>query len=175
MTQNIAKRKSVDFQGAIEVVGIEGVFQLLYLTSLSGKLILLRPPDKASFYFSNGKLLWGTLHTQQKQIGQMLLDSQQITDEQLKECLKEWEAMRNQKRVGSIMIEKGYLQRSTLNSLLRQQAKDAFFDALHWKDGSFAFISDMNAPDEDIVLNERIDHLLLEGFVRIENSGFVPS
>lgn len=174
MTQDVTKRKTVDFQGAIEVVGTIGVFQLLYFTSLSGKLILLKPPDKASFFFANGKLHGGTLHAQQKPIGQRLLDSGKITTHQLAESLREWAASRKRKRVGAIMLEKGYIVQTTLNALLKQQAKDAFFGALHWQHGSFAFISELVAPDEDIVLDERIDHLLLEGLVQIENNGTLP-
>ena len=83
MTEKNEKRKTVDFQGAIDIVTIEGVFQLLYFTSLTGKLILLNPPDKATFHFVKGQLTWGSLHANQKQIGQRLLDSEFITEKQL--------------------------------------------------------------------------------------------
>lgn len=170
MTQHIQKRKSVDFQGAIEVVPIEGVFQLLYYANLSGKLILLRPPLKASFYFSNGKLVWGSLHSRQKQLGRMLLDSAAITEPQLEKCLNLHAEAKGKKKLGELLLEQGFLKTDILHQSLRQQAKDAFFKALQWQHGSFAFISDQTLPADNFSLNERIDHLLLEGAVQIDCS-----
>ena len=170
MTRNIDKRKTVDFQGSIDIVTIEGIFQLVYYASLSGKLLLLNPPEKASFYFSKGKLTWGTLHTQQKQIGQRLLDSSLITEEQLDECLTIHINEKNKKKLGKILVEKGFLQSDMLNSNLKQQAKDAFFTALTWKSGTFAFISDFTSGEDEITFSERIDHLLIEGVVHIDKN-----
>ena len=136
MTQNIdrrhnkERRKTVDFQGAIDVVTIEGIFQLLYYANLSGKLLLLDPPKKASFYFSKGKLMWGSLHSEQKQLGQRLIDSSAITQEQLKECLVIHIGEKHKKRLGKILLEKGFLQTDILHESLKQQAREAFFAAL---------------------------------------------
>ena len=170
MTKNIEKRKTVDFQGSIDVVTIEGIFQLLYYANISGKLILLNPPHKASFYFSKGKLMWGSLHNQQKQIGQRLIDSDAITEKQLEECLVIHMGEKQKKRLGRILLEKGFLQSDLLHESLKEQARDAFFDALNWKEGSFAFISDQPSPEDEFTLNERIDHLLLEGVVQIDRN-----
>ena len=168
MTKNIEKRKTVDFQGAIDVVTIEGIFQLLYYANLTGKLILLNPPRKASFYFSKGRLMWGSLHNEQKQIGRRLIDSSAITEEQLRECLVIHMGEKHKKKLGSILLEKGFLQTDLLHESLKEQAKDAFFNSLNWKQGSFAFISDLPSPEDEFTLNERIDHLLLEGVVQID-------
>lgn len=174
MTQNIEKRKTVDFQGAIDVVTIEGVFQLLYYANLSGKLILLNPPKKASFYFSKGKLMWGSLHDEQKQLGQRLIDAAAITEEQLEECLVIHIGEKHKKKLGSILLEKGFLQTDILHESLKQQAKEAFFQSLSWQQGSFAFISDLPSPEDEFTLNERIDHLLLEGVVQIDKNSIDP-
>ena len=166
--RNVERRKTVDFQGAIDVVTIEGIFQLLYYANLSGKLLLLDPPKKASFYFSNGKLMWGSLHSEQKQLGQRLIDSSAITQEQLKECLVIHIGEKHKKRLGKILLEKGFLQTDILHESLKQQAREAFFSALTWRQGSFAFISDAPSEEDEFTLNERIDHLLLEGVLQID-------
>ena len=118
MTSKNGKRKTVDFQGAIDTVTIEGVFQLLYFTSLTGKLLLLNPPEKATFHFVNGQLTWGSLHSNQKQIGQRLLDSELITEEQLNECLSIHINQKNKKRLGEILLNKGFLQSDLLHDSL---------------------------------------------------------
>lgn len=176
MTKKNEKRKTVDFQGAIDIVTIEGVFQLLYFTSLTGKLILLNPPDKATFHFVKGQLTWGSLHTNQKQIGQRLLDSELITEEQLNECLTIHINEKNKKRLGEILLSKGFLQSDLLHVSLKEQAKDAFFSVLNWKAGTFAFISNFISDEDEVSISERIDHLLLEGVVQIDrNSEPLPT
>lgn len=170
MIKNTEKRKTVDFQGAIDIVTIEGVFQLLYFTNLTGKLILLNPPDKATFHFVKGQLTWGSLHTNQKQIGQRLVDSELITKEQLNECLTIHINEKNKKRLGEILLNKGFLQSDLLHHSLKEQAKDAFFSVLNWKTGTFAFISNFTSKEDEVSISERIDHLLLEGVVQIDRN-----
>ncbi len=170
MTRNvIEKRKSVDFQGALDVISIESIFQLLSYSNLSGKLLLLNPPAKATFYFNGGSLVWGTLHAEQKQIGQRLLESHVISREQLMECLSAHNDEKQRTRLGNIMLRKGFVQEKTLQESLREQVKDAFFHVLSWNQGTFAFISNISA-EEEVALNERIDHLLLEGIVSIDHN-----
>jgi hypothetical protein len=168
MTKIAEKRKTVDFQGSLDVISIESVFQLLYHTSLSGKLLLLNPPAKATFYFKGGSLVWGTLHTRQKQLGQRLLESNQITREQLAECLTIHSNGNQQARLGAILMEKGFVRENVLLDSLKAQVKDAFFHVLSWNQGTFAFISNISA-EEEIAINERIDHLLLKGLVDIDH------
>ncbi len=176
MTSKNGKRTTVDFQGAIDIVTIEGVFQLLYFTSLTGKLLLLNPPEKATFHFVNGQLTWGSLHSNQKQIGQRLLDSELITEEQLNECLSIHINEKNKKRLGEILLNKGFLQSDLLHSSLKEQAREAFFSVLSWKTGTFAFISNVISDEDEVSISERIDHLLLEGVVQIDrNSEGVPA
>lgn len=167
MTKTIDKRRTVDFQGALDVISIESIFQLLYYTNVSGKLLLLNPPAKATFFFKGGSLVWGTLHAQQKQLGQRLLEANLITREQLSECLSVHDQHNRQIRLGSIMQERGLVSEEDLQELLKAQIKDAFFHVLSWNQGTFAFVSNSSVEDE-IALNERIDHLLLEGIVSID-------
>jgi hypothetical protein len=171
MNKLIGKKKnSVDFQGSISAISIEGIFQLLYYASLSGKLLLLNPPNEATFYFKEGKLAWGSLHKRQKQIGQRLIESSNITEAQLEECLKIQITNKQKIKLGKILMDQGFLQSKILHDSLKEQVKDAFFDALNWKEGTFAFFSELTTPGEEIILNERIDHLLLEGIIQIDRN-----
>lgn len=145
------------------------MLQLIYYASLSGKLLLLNPPKKkAAFYFSKGMLVSGSLNNIKKQIGQRLIDSDAITPEQLEQCLAELMNEKHKKKLGTVLIEKGFLKTNLLHDMLKEQAKDAFFDAISWKAGSFAFISGPPSQDDDFTVNERIDHLLLEGLVQLD-------
>lgn len=173
MQNDTKKRLAVDFQGSLQVLTIESVLQILYFTRLSGKLILLNPPEKATLFFNKGKLSWGTLHTQQKQLGRRLVDKEVITDEQLNECLKIHLNEKHKERLGEILLKKGFVQMPVLQANLKDQVKDAFFEVLTWDKGTFAFVSELSS-DEEIVLDERIDHLLFEGVVQIDRDSKDP-
>jgi hypothetical protein len=168
MADEPKKRLAVDFQGSLKVLAVESVLQILYFTQLSGKLILLNPPGKATLFFTKGRLVWGTLHTQQKQLGQRLLEADAITDEQLNECLKIHMNEKHKARLGEILLKKGFVEMPTLRDSIKAQVKDAFFHVMTWEEGTFAFVSDLSS-DEEIVLDERIDHLLFEGVVHNDN------
>ena len=159
---------AVDFQGSIDIVSIEGIFQLFYLTNLTGELTLSNHPQKATFHFSKGLLTWGTLHTEQKQIGRRLINSELITEEQLTECLSIQGEQKDEKRIGEILLQKGFLQSDMLHESLKKQAKEAFFSVLNWTSGTFSFISNVTSEKDEVSISERIDHLLLEGAVHID-------
>lgn len=169
MADEPKKRLAVDFQGSLKVLAIESVLQILYFTQLSGKLILLNPPSKATLFFTKGRLVWGTLHTQQKQLGRRLVEADIITDEQLSECLRIHLNEKHKARLGEILVQRGFVQRPVLKESLKGQVKDAFFHVMTWQEGTFAFVSDLSS-DEEIVLDERIDHLLFEGVVHNDNA-----
>jgi len=161
-------KSAVDFQGSIDIVTIEGIFQLFYLTNLTGELTLTNHPQKATFHFTKGLLAWGSLHTEQKQIGRRLINSELITEEQLNECLSIQGEEKDKKRIGEILLQKGFLQSDLLRESLKRQAKEAFFSVLNWTTGTFSFISDAASENDEISISERIDHLLLEGAVHID-------
>ncbi len=77
---------------------------------------------------------------------------------------------KNKKRLGEILLNKGFLQSDLLHDSLKQQARDAFFSVLTWKTGTFAFISNVISDEDDVSISERIDHLLLEGVVQIDRN-----
>ena len=163
-------RNGGDFYGSIEVVTIEGIFQLLYVTNLTGKLVLNDIPNRATFRFTNGQLTWGSLHLKDTQIGQRLIKSSLITEDQLDECLAIQNAEMKQKRIGEILLSKGFLQPDILHESLKDQAREAFFSVLNWRTGTFSFIAEVTREQDDVAVSERIDHLLLEGAVHIDKN-----
>ena len=164
-------RNGFDLQGAIDIVTIEGIFQLLYLTNLTGKLSLYDPPRQATFLFTNGQLIWGSLHKEDKQIGQRLISSAHITDQQLDECLDIQEQDSEEGRIGEILLRQGFLKPDILHASLKEQARDAFFSVLSWKSGTFSFTAGNPTEEDAVSVSERIDHLLLEGAVHLDKNG----
>lgn len=157
-----------DLEGTLKVLPVDGIFQLIYHTNLTGKMVLTQETSTAAFFFDNGALVWGALDDgSNKHIGQRLIESGLVSQEQLDECLGIHRKNKT-RRVGTIMIEKGYLNREKLQDVLKNQVRDAFFGVLSWNSGSFTFSTNIPAG-EDITFDERIDHLMIEGFISMDH------
>lgn len=160
----------VALQGDIALIAIDDIFQLIDHASLTGELEIHSDVDSGSFFFSKGMLVFGMLETNQKMIGEILINERLITAEQLDECLVLHEKSERQQRLGSVLIEQGYLHQDNLTASLGRQIKEAFFEVLGWTEGRFLFHSNQEPGKERVLIRERIDHLLLEGMIYIDDN-----
>lgn len=156
-------------QGDISAITLENVFQLFDFAALTGKLEIESPTNCGIFYFRNGTLIHGLLRLNQRKIGQFLLDAQVITQEQLDECLRLHHELGADHRLGQILLKMGYIKPGWLDKSLLAQVKEAFFETLSWNEGSFKFYPNQAPPPDTAQFYTRIDHLLLEGMVAIDD------
>lgn len=165
---DLQERDGIAFQGSLAAVRIDDVFQLFDYAALTGELELTTTDNSGCFFFKEGVLVFGLLESNQRKIGEILLESNLVTEKQLTDCLIIHKNAKQQKRLGHILMEQGYIQHDTLSASLAKQVKEAFFEVMQWRNGTFHFHLDRLPADEEIMLSERIDHLLLEGVIRID-------
>ncbi len=161
---------NVALQGNIAIVELNNIFQFLDYSSASGELRIIGEENDGSFFFHRGLLIFGALAINQKKIGDLLLDSNLITAKQLAQCLEIHAQQERRQRLGAILVRSGFLDYESLAQMLKKQAREAFFATLSWKKGMFYFYADQKPAKEEILLNERIDRLLLEGCVRLDDA-----
>ncbi len=160
----------VSLQGDIAAIELNNVFQFLHQSGVSGELRVVTEHNNGSFFFQRGTLVFGALSIHQKRIGDLLVESGCITEVQLKQCLKIHAQHERRHRLGDILVRKGFLDFESLSEALKVQARESFFETLHWKQGMFFFYINQYPSKEEILINERIDHLILEGLVRLDDS-----
>lgn len=160
----------VSLQGNLATMELNNIFQFFDYAAVSGELRVIADHNNASFFFQKGILIFGALSRNQKRIGDLLLESGLIDAGQLAQCLKIHNQHGMRRRLGDIIVRKGFLKFETLAEVLKVQAREAFFESLSWRRGMFFFYANQYPSQEEILLNERIDHLLLEGIVRMDNS-----
>ena len=158
--------RNPDLQGDLAVVTIEHLMQLLSYAGLSGELQLKTSHNAAVFFVHNGSLVYSYLEKKAKRVGQMLVEKNLITDEHLRECLAQYKWSLSKPKIGTILIEKGYVSQDDLETVVKKQIKSNFFEVLTWKTGSFIFTEKGVPEEEDIFLDSRIDHLILQGVIR---------
>ena len=160
----------VSLQGNIAAIELNNIFQFLDYATLSGELRVVADHNNASFFFQRGILIFGALAVNQKRIGDLLITSELITDDQLQEAINLHAQHGRRRRLGDILVRRGFVSYEKLAETLKIQAREAFFDTLSWKSGMFFFYANHSPAEEEILINERIDHLLLEGIVRMDNA-----
>jgi hypothetical protein len=160
----------VALQGNIAAIELNNVFQFFDYITASGELRVIAEHNNASFFFQRGILIFGALSVNQKRLGDLLVESKLISEEQLSECLQIHARHGRRRRLGEIMVNKGMLTVENLAEVLKAQAREAFFETLMWRKGMFFFYANHCPATDEILINERIDHLLLEGTVRMDNT-----
>lgn len=162
-------KSGISLQGNISVIELNSIFQFFDYATVSGELRVVAEENNASFFFNKGILIFGSMSFNRKKIGDMLVESSLITSDQLGQCLKLHSQHGRRRRLGDILVRKGFVKYEDLADLLQSQAREAFFESLSWKSGMFFFYANQHPSKDEILINERIDHLLLEGIVRMDN------
>lgn len=156
-------------EGDISAVALDDIFQLFDYAGLTGELEVSSGQNSGYFFFEKGLLIFGMLTTNQLKLGEILVAEKYITKDQLDECLQLHRNHGAPKRLGNIMVEHGYINQENLVETIGRQIKAAVFEALSWREGRFSFFNNRTPGKEDILLSERVDHLLLEGMVHLDD------
>jgi hypothetical protein len=160
----------MDLGGNLSVLDPPSIFQLLNMSAMTGELKFVTADDVASFYFKEGQLIYATMDKQKKKLGRFLIEKGWITEEQLYEALKDFWTHQGDKRIGNIMIDKKFFDKKSLVEAIQEQIKEVVYSVLSWEDGQFIFFRGVEPRDEDILLDVKMDHLILEGLKRLDES-----
>lgn len=157
------------FKGDLSLVSTVNLFQLIKLASLSGHLKVYCETNSTHFIFTDGKLNYAfSRQDRKKRIGQTLLESQLITNDQLTACLNEQKTSETWQKIGSIVVEKGHLKESQLTDIFQKQLRTALVETMTWTTGKFKFIETSPLVEGDIILQEDIESLILQSLIMFD-------
>lgn len=158
----------MDFGGELAVIKPVVVCQIAGIAGLTGRLKLITVNNGASLYFKGGKLIYATIDTRKKRIGEILVERELLDKEILDRALNEFRKGGGNKRIGDYLIENGELEYDTLVSVIKEQIRNVVYTVLQWEDGNFVYFDSIAPEKEDILLDVRIDYLLLEGLRKLD-------
>lgn len=159
----------MDFSGDLSVLDPAILFQIINMAGLTGKLKLVATDNLASFYFREGELTYATIDTRRRKIGDVLVERGLVSREVLDDLLAGGRVPEG-KRIGDMLIQSGHLEYDALAGAIQEQIKDVVFTVLPWDVGQFAYFNLVEPEDEDILLDIKMDHLILEGLKRLDES-----
>ncbi len=163
--------------GRLQDLALPDIFQIISLTKKTGKLTLTRREGTGVIIFKNGRVIYAASDSVRDSVGNILVCQKLITESTLISALEAQHRSPTGKRLGAILMEKGYISKEILEKVVREQNEKVIYEFLGWKNGFFKF--DVSAvPDgreievdaKDFMLTEGLsaDYLLLEGMKRLD-------
>lgn len=155
-------------KGSLREASLPDVLQLL---SMGGKTGCLSVTDRHSFgylYFREGRIIYASILNRSDRLGDILVRQGEISREQLEEAIEDQSRSRGERRLGQILIERGFIDQPTLRRFVRHQIEEAVYHLFTWSQGTFFFETGRLPEREQILVSIDPGSLLLEGARRVD-------
>jgi hypothetical protein len=147
--------------GSLKTMHVGDLLQWCGANFKTGTLRLSRGPVVKQLFFKDGKLVSSTSNNPRETLGQFLIRSGKVSEEQLFKALIRQD--RKHELLGQILIGDGLLSEDELNDLLRIKTEESIYDCFLWPEGDFVF-EDERLPDKiSVSLPLDLTTLILEG------------
>jgi hypothetical protein len=163
----------LDLQGNIEKFTLPEIFQLIAAGRKSGTLGIQREDNIVMIYFENGDITYGYGPRQTFHLGQLLREKQKLTAEQLEDAVQMQARTDNTRRLGEILISKGYIDRADLEEVIHHQVENLLYSLLSWQSGSFKFYENQFPTIEEVTVKLSVENVILEGLRRFDEMNMI--
>jgi hypothetical protein len=163
----------LDLQGSIEKFTLPEIFQLIAAGRKSGTLGIQRDESIVMVYFKNGEIIYGYGPRQTFHLGQLLKERGKLTAEQLEDAVHTQAMTENTKRLGEILVNKGYIDRADLQHVVEEQVENLLYSLLSWQTGSFKFYEEQFPTEEEITVRLSVENVILEGLRRFDEMNMI--
>jgi len=158
----------LDLQGNIEKFTLPEIFQLIAVSRKSGTLGIQKDDSIVMIYFKSGDIIYGYGPRQTFHLGQLLKERGKLSAAQLEEAVNTQARTQNSKRLGEILIQKKFIERADLDTVVREQIEELLYSLLAWQTGSFKFYENQFPTDEEITVNLSVENVIMEGLRRLD-------
>lgn len=163
----------LDLQGNIEKFTLPEIFQLIAIGRKSGTLGIQRDDYIVMVYFDKGDITYGYGPRQTFHLGQLLRECGKLTKSQLDEAVATQARSDNSRRLGEILVNKGFIDRSDLEKVVTRQVQELLYSLLSWQSGSFKFYENQFPTEEEITVRLSVENVILEGLRRLDEMNFI--
>ncbi|MCP4202427.1 MAG: DUF4388 domain-containing protein [bacterium] len=159
-------------KGRLDDLRLGAVLQLLALSGNSGRLSLAQPAGEGLIILRKGRIIFAASSSVREAIGNILLCKGLITDAQLKRALETQHASETERRLGTILVEAGFVSQEALQNSVNHQVRRVLHELLEWDQGFFHFDrfevherAEIEVEASDFFVDDGLaaDKLLLDG------------
>jgi hypothetical protein len=132
----------------------------------TGVLTLRAGAVTKSIYVKEGQIIFATSTEPHDRLGEILVKSGKITRDHLEQALQIYQKSGGLKKLGAILVEKGFLPPKELFDGLKIQVKEIILSLFLWSSGEYRF--EESLPPDIIQLHIDFEALISEIIERIK-------
>jgi curved DNA-binding protein CbpA len=157
------------FRGSLAATPLPQVLRQIFLGGLKGTLRVMRRDETRNLFFEKGELCTATSSREAQKIGAFLKRRGWITDRDLAWAL-ETVARQGRVRLGKILVERGLVSRSVLDTEVKRLVEEIVFSTFEWEQGDYRFTPSAGRLDPDVALKLSTAAIIVEGIRRLPES-----
>jgi hypothetical protein len=131
----------------------------------TGVLTAQGPGGEKSIYLEKGRIVFAASKDPDDRLGELLLTRGAVTREQLDQASAK---VRPGKRLGTILVELGFLPAAELPRWVLEQVKEIIYSLFSWGDGKYRFEAGPFPSGEVIALRISTAEIFLSGLRRVQ-------
>lgn len=153
-------------KGDLTTMGLEDIFQWLAVGKKTGVLELKGFLHTKRISFQDGRVcsLWSS--DPREYLGQYLLASNRITEEQLREALASQED--ENQLLGRILVSRQLVTEPEIRRIVQLKVEESVYDCFLWQMGAFEFHDNQAPTQRSMLLSLEVTGIVLEGARRTD-------
>ncbi len=152
--------------GRLEGISVPDLLWAFSLRQKSGALMVTRNGIKKTVYFEGGRVVFASSSDPDDRLGELLLRENMITLAHLEEVLTR---LNTGKRIGTLLVDAGYLQPDDLVNGVLLQVRNIITDLFLWETGEYQFKEGPLPAVEVITLGTHTGDIILQGVRRLRS------
>jgi hypothetical protein len=156
--------------GSTKHVAISEVLKTICQRELSGDLQVVSGRAKRTLYFDRGFVVFAGSNLKRDRLGQRIIDSGRISQEELDEAFRE---TTGKKRIGEVLIAEGFLTEDELGREVARQAKQIALSTFVSKDAVYSFDERRCMIPMELRLGLSVYRIQLEGIRHMSNGQLI--
>ncbi|MGZ8830750.1 MAG: DUF4388 domain-containing protein [Thermoanaerobaculia bacterium] len=157
--------EELSIQGTLAETTVPDLFRSIIRSGETAILSLDSIARNDVIYFSEGRIIFASSTDPDVGLAETLLRTGELNLQQYNSVM---ERMVVTRRIGSLLIELGYLKPEELSRAVERQASAIVINSLRYRAGNYTIEFSSNFPDEIITLQLTTERLVLDGMRQID-------
>jgi hypothetical protein len=143
---------------------------MMSLGNLDGVLTMRAPQGSCKVFFQRGRLVFARGPEHREPLGEELVRKGLLDLVACEAAARDRRRHPTGPRIGAILVQRGHIDRDVLETSIRDRIKETIYSVVDWREGRFTFEADVQAEDEDVLLDVQLESLLLESMTRLDEA-----
>lgn len=156
----------MSLMGKLETFYFASLLQFLSHDKKTGVLELNHDVNKVKIFIKDGIIVFATSSQKERSLGHLIRKQGILSENELQKCLQA--AKETKHKLGTILVEKGYVSTQTLKKMLHHQVTEVLYDVFLWKAGEFNYKDVSINVEGKLVTQINTMGLVLEASRRID-------